>query len=77
MMTGISPTQLDDRDLMRELGQLHRTRNDTFLHATADALAMHTARTHELEAEYLRRHPERAVTSARTRDGARAVASRD
>ncbi|WP_344075967.1 DUF6158 family protein [Luedemannella helvata] len=68
---GIPAEQLDELDLRRELEQLHRTRNDTFLHGSDQALQRHTERTAELEAEYLRRHPEREVDEDRLRSGAR------
>lgn len=70
--TGVPATELADDDLMRELGHLHRTRHETFLHGGGDALAAHTARTAGLEAEYLRRHPDRDVDPQRLRTGARA-----
>lgn len=72
MATGIPGPDLAEADLLRELATLHQTRNDTFLHAGADALVTHTARTVELEDEYLRRHPERDVDPKRLRSGARA-----
>ena len=68
---GVPAGQLSDADLDRELAQLHRTRHDTFLHASSNALDAHSARTSELESEYLRRHPERAVERQRLRAGAR------
>jgi hypothetical protein len=68
---GVPAAELDDEDLLRELTHLHQTRNDTFLHGSADALAMHSSRMVEMEAEYLRRHPERHVDPARLRGGAR------
>lgn len=71
-MTGSDPRNLDERDLLRELGQLHVTRHETFLHGSDDALRAHTRRTAELEDEYLRRHPEREIESGRLREGARA-----
>jgi hypothetical protein len=67
----VPAAELVDRDLLRELAQLHRTRHDTFLHGSHDALAAHSARMVELEAEYLRRHPERQVNPSRLRSGAR------
>ena len=70
-MSGVSPEDLAELDLIRELEHLHRTRHDTFLHAAPDALREHSSRTSELEHEYLRRHPEREVNPARTRLGAR------
>ncbi|MER5493665.1 DUF6158 family protein [Streptomyces sp. LE64] len=70
-MTGVEPARLDDQQLMRELETIHRTRHDTLLHGSNDALRMHNARMAELEGEYLRRHPRRPVASGRTREGAR------
>ncbi|MFI7640151.1 DUF6158 family protein [Nonomuraea sp. NPDC049400] len=68
---GIDPAQLSDEDLLRELRQLHVTRSDTFFHGSDDALAVHTSRMNELEAEYLRRNPDREVDPYRLREGAR------
>ncbi|MEU8360649.1 DUF6158 family protein [Nonomuraea sp. NPDC048882] len=68
---GIDPAQLSDDDLVRELRHLHATRSDTFFHGSDDALTHHTSRTNELEAEYLRRVPDREVDPARLREGAR------
>jgi hypothetical protein len=67
----VPAAELDDTDLLRELGQLHETRNDTFLHGSDDALQHHSTRMTELEAEYLRRHPERQIDPERLRSGAR------
>src|SRR3712207_5416166 len=36
---GIPGSQLDDEDLLREMGELHRTRNDTLRHGSDRALA--------------------------------------
>ncbi|MDQ6874177.1 MAG: DUF6158 family protein [Actinomycetota bacterium] len=77
MAIGIPGPDLAEADLLRELAHLHQTRNDTFLHAGADALVTHTARTVELEDEYLRRHPERDVDPKRLRSGAREKTSSD
>jgi len=74
-MSGINPHDLAESDLIRELAHLHRTRHDTFLHGSPDALREHSSRLAELEGEYLRRHPEREVDPARTRLGARGEAS--
>ncbi|MEV0229311.1 DUF6158 family protein [Nonomuraea sp. NPDC050786] len=68
---GIDAAQLSDEDLLRELRQLHTTRSDTFFHGSDDALAVHTSRMNELEAEYLRRYPDREVDPGRLREGAR------
>ena len=71
--TGVVARELSEEALLRELAQLHGTRNDTFLHGSEDALREHTERTSELEQEYLRRHPNRDVDPRRTREGARGV----
>ncbi|MEV6684657.1 DUF6158 family protein [Streptomyces sp. NPDC051130] len=69
---GPSAQDLEESVLLKELEAIHRTRHETLLHGSDDALATHTKRMHELEDEYLRRHPRRAQTPARTRSGARA-----
>jgi hypothetical protein len=74
MTQGVPGPDLDEADLLRELKHLHQARNDTFLHGGPDALVNHTARTAELEDEYLRRHPEREVDPHRLRQGARSRA---
>ncbi|MCX2731037.1 DUF6158 family protein [Saccharopolyspora sp. NFXS83] len=71
MSTGVPGTDLTEQDLLREIEQLHVTRNETFLHGSHDALREHTARSFALEQEYLRRHPDRDVDPRRTRAGAR------
>jgi uncharacterized protein DUF6158 len=68
---GVPANELTEDDLTRELGNIHRTRHDTFLHAAESAVERHTQRMTELEAEYLTRHPDRPVDSRRTREGAR------
>ncbi|GAA1255557.1 hypothetical protein GCM10009665_52600 [Kitasatospora nipponensis] len=68
---GIAATSLLGERLLHELEQLHRTRHETFLYGSDDALRHHTERTAQLEAEYLRRFPTRMVTAGRTRSGAR------
>ncbi|MFI6348105.1 DUF6158 family protein [Streptomyces sp. NPDC050560] len=70
-MTGVDPGRLDDQQLMKELEAIHRTRHDTLLHGSNDALRAHNERMAELEGEYLRRHPRRPVAGGRTRAGAR------
>lgn len=72
MPMGIPAQELSDEDLLRQLGQLHETRNHTFRHGSDDALQRHSERTQELEQEYLRRWPEREVDPDRLRAGARA-----
>jgi hypothetical protein len=69
---GVPPHALSDEDLVRELDQLHRTRADTLRHGSDSALATHEVRTEALEAEYVRRWPDRDVDPARTRAGRRA-----
>ena len=71
MSTGIDPSELAEEDLIRELKHIHKTRHETFLHGSGDALREHDRRLVELEEEYLRRHPEREVDPLRTREGAR------
>jgi hypothetical protein len=58
---GVAPESLSDRDLVRELEQLHRIRRETFLHGPIEALPHHSERTAALELEYLRRYPERDI----------------
>lgn len=69
---GVAARDLPGERLLHELEQLHRTRHETFLYGSDDALRKHTERTAELEAEYVRRFPMRMVTAGRTRSGARA-----
>ncbi|MEU6082813.1 DUF6158 family protein [Streptomyces sp. NPDC047108] len=69
---GVDPAALDEPQLIKELETIHRTRHETLMYGSPDALDRHTSRMAELEAEYLRRHPDRYVASGRTRDGARA-----
>ncbi|WP_230885329.1 DUF6158 family protein [Streptomyces spinoverrucosus] len=70
-MTGVDPGRLDDQQLMKELETIHRTRHDTLLYGSNDALRAHNERMAQLEGEYLRRNPRRFVAPGRTRDGAR------
>jgi hypothetical protein len=69
---GVAPGDLDDRQLLKELETVHRTRHETLLHGSPDALDAHNSRMAQLEGEYLRRHPRRQVAAGRTREGARA-----
>lgn len=72
---GVLPADLDDEAVVRELAHLHTTRHDTFLGGSEDALEAHTARMLGLEAEFLRRFPDRVVPDPlRTRAGSRAAA---
>jgi Family of unknown function (DUF6158) len=69
---GVGASQLSDEDLKRELLQLYRTREETFMSGSADALRVHTDRMLELEHEYASRFPEKVEPdSRRTRRGAR------
>lgn len=76
MQVGIDPARLSEAQLLRELETIHRTRHDTLLHGSSEALATHHTRMAQLEGEYLRRHPRRLVSPGRTREGARARESR-
>lgn len=69
---GVPAKELSDDDLRRELRQLYRTREETFMSGSADALRTHTDRMLELEHEYAGRFPdETQPDSRRTRKGAR------
>lgn len=68
---GVPPIELAEEDLLRELASVHGARTDTLRFGSDDALANSDRRTAELEAEYLRRYPDREVDPARLRDGAR------
>lgn len=70
-MTGVDVGRLDDQQLMKELETIHRTRHDTLLYGSSDALRAHNDRMAELEGEFLRRNPQRMVAAGRTREGAR------
>ena len=76
-MTGVPAEALADDALERELAHLHETRHDTFLHGSDDALEFHTRRTQDLEAEYLRRNPDRVPDARRTRAGSRELSGQD
>ncbi|MGW8065457.1 DUF6158 family protein [Streptomyces ziwulingensis] len=69
--TGVDPGRLEDQQLMKELETIHRTRHDTLLHGSNDALRAHNERMAQLEGEWLRRNPRRPVAAGRTREGAR------
>ncbi|MFE2048711.1 DUF6158 family protein [Streptomyces sp. NPDC059459] len=69
--TGVDPGRLDDQQLMKELETIHRTRHDTLLYGSNDALRAHNDRMAQLEGEWLRRNPRRPVAAGRTREGAR------
>jgi len=70
-VVGVAPDELSTDELLRELAHLHETRNATLRHGSPHALNEHTTRTAALEAEYLRRFPQREVDDRRTRSGAR------
>jgi hypothetical protein len=70
--TGVPARQLADEDLLRELASVHRTRHDALRHGSEQALVHHDERAAELEAEYLRRFPEREIDPERLTAGARA-----
>lgn len=72
---GVDPAALSEEDLVREMESLGQTRADTVRHGSWSALARHTTRSHELENEYLRRHPQREIAPRRTRAGARVASS--
>ena len=75
---GIDPARLSDDDLAREVSHLHSTRHDTFISGSEDALEAHTKRMLSLEAEYLRRFPDRSAPHPlRTRAGSRAAAGQE
>ena len=76
-MTGVLAHLLTDEALERELLHLHETRNDTFLHGSEDALQFHSERMSGLEAEYLRRNPDRVIDARRTRHGSRELAGQE
>lgn len=64
------PTQeLSDEQLFEHLGQLYATRLDTLRHGAQDAWDNSDRRLRELEGEYLRRYPDREVSSDRVRPG--------
>jgi len=69
---GILPNELDNDEFLRELWEIHRTRHDTLRYGSDDALSNHNDRMADLEAEYLRRWPEREIDPQRLRSGARA-----
>ncbi|MFD3539014.1 DUF6158 family protein, partial [Streptomyces sp. NPDC058662] len=74
---GPAARKLEEGRLLKELEAIHRTRHETLLHGSDDALITHTKRMNELEHEYVTRHPQRAQTAGRTRSGARARSGDD
>lgn len=75
--SGVAPSELGERQLIKELEAIHRTRHETLLYASVEALRHHSSRMAALEGEYLRRHPDRPPAPGRTRAGARARAVED
>jgi len=76
MSLGKPATDLTDEDLERELQVAHLHRHETFMDGSAHALATHGRRTGELEAEFLRRFPDRVHEAAEKADGPVAAALR-
>jgi hypothetical protein len=75
---GVTPADLDDDDLRRELKHLHDTRHDTVLAGSQSALENHTQRMLALESEFLHRFPlESAPQAQRTRAGSRDAAGQE
>jgi hypothetical protein len=66
---GIAASELSDDDLLRELASVHRTRHQALRHRPTAALGHHDRRSHELEAEYLRRFPGRELPGPAGRAG--------
>jgi Family of unknown function (DUF6158) len=65
MSMGVSPRDLSDDDLRRELAHLKEKAEDIASDGTPDQQANHRTRTAELEAEFLRRFlPESAQSGA-------------
>jgi uncharacterized protein DUF6158 len=71
---GVAPRELTDAALKRELRHLWRTREETILTGSSQAIATHTRRMLELEDEYITRFPhETEPAPQRTRRGSRAM----
>lgn len=69
---GIPARDLDDTALRRESNQMWRTREETVVHGSSHAIAIHTQRMLELEHELIARFPrETTPDPSRTRRGAR------
>ena len=77
MTDGTDPARLDDEALLHELEQLYQTRLDTLRHGSQQAVRHSGERLNELEAEYVRRRPEREVEAGRLRSGVRLRAGQD
>ena len=76
-VTGVPARDLSDEALERELGHLHETRHDTFLHGSEDALAFHTARTPELRRSTCGATPTGSPDARRTRIGNRELSGQE
>jgi collagenase-like PrtC family protease len=75
---GLPAGELADEDLTREVNRLHETRHETFLKGSTAALKAHTERMLELEAEFVRRFPDRAQPDPlRVRETSRQMDGRD
>jgi hypothetical protein len=71
---GVAPRDLADSALKRELRQLWRTREETIMSGSAQAIATHTRRMLELEDELITRFPDETEPApSRTRRGSRAL----
>jgi hypothetical protein len=71
---GIAPRDLTDAALRRELRHMWRTREETIVSGSSQAIATHTRRMLELEDELIARFPEETEPApARTRRGSRAL----
>lgn len=71
---GVAPRNLTDAALKRELRHLWRTREETILTGSSQAIATHTRRMLELEDELINRFPhETEPAPSRTRRGSRAM----
>ena len=69
---GVAPRELTDVALKRELRHLWRTREETVLTGSSQAIATHTRRMLELEDEYVTRFPQETEPAPqRTRRGSR------
>lgn len=58
---------LSAQELLADLDHLYRTRLDTLRHGSDQAVASSAERIGELEAEYLRRRPDREIDPRRLR----------
>lgn len=71
---GVTPKNLSDPALKRELRHLWRTREETIMSGSSQAIATHTRRMLELEDELIGRFPDETEPApSRTRRGSRAL----